>query len=194
MRARGWQNHQQKTANFRQLCPLTPDTSDRKIWGFVDFTWRSLGSGANWVGEQDQRNPQYAKIRRKSISAASQKLLSFPTFPLPDQVRLEQTVVIKSPNGHQSYWPKTGCASTKLILNWFLFLAGKPQRMSVWNVDDNSYVRLQDGLMEKLLTRTFSGGVLLHSLLLSKKLTCNQCGATFVLGKVLNCRMKSCWL
>ena len=40
--------------------------------------------------------------------------------------------------------------------------------------------------MEKLLTRTFSGG-LRCPLLLSKKLACNQCDATFVLEKVLSC-------
>ena len=104
-----------KIISRRGLILGSSDTSDRQIWGFVDFTWRSLGSGANWVGEQDQRNPQYAKIRRKSISAASQKLLSFPTFPLPDQVRLDQTIVIKSHNGHRSYWPKTGCASSAVL-------------------------------------------------------------------------------
>ena len=44
---------------------------------------------------------------------------------------------------------------------------------------------------KKVLTRTSSGG-LCFAVLLSKKLACNQCDATFVLEKVLNCGTKSC--
>ena len=106
------------------LCPLTPDASDRQIWGFVDFTWWSLRSGANWVGEQNQRNPQSAKIRPQWISVESEVSSHFQLFHSQIKVRMDQTIVIKSPSGHRSYWPKTGCIpwSTMVDSKWLISL------------------------------------------------------------------------
>ena len=168
------------------LCPLTPDPSDRQIWGFVDFTRRSLGSGANWVGEQNQRNPQYAKIRRQWISVESEVWSHFQLFHSQIKVRMDQTNVIKSPDGHQSYVFACIPWSTELILicwyPWFLFLADnhKGCQLEMW-----IEILMWDprrGFMEKLLTKTFSGGLCctLSYLGTTSWLACNQCDATFM--------------
>ena len=159
--SRAGQDNQQKPklANFR---PLPSDTwclgpSDL---GICRFHLRSLGSGANWVGEQNQRNPQSAKIRPQWISAKSEVWSHFQLFHSQIKVRMDQTIVIKSPNGHQSYVYTCIPWSTELILNcwypWFLFLADNHKGCQLEWIE----ILMWDprrGFMEKLLTRTFSG-------------------------------------